>query len=124
MARFGQYPGFSSHGGISIGPAGPVPPAVTGLIAVNAAVYVLQVLMPPERMIENFGLIPALPVITESEEVIFGTCPTGILRSGQPELQRFVRERAPHLDRPDEIPALARRFWQRRGEQGLWAPAF
>src|SRR5687767_8053340 len=59
MARFGQNPGFSSPGGISIGPAGPVPPAVKGLIAVNAAVYVLQVLMPPERMIELFGLIPA-----------------------------------------------------------------
>jgi len=66
----------------------------------------------------------ALPVITTPEEDIATVCPTGFVRSGQPELQRFVRERAPHLDRSDAIPDLARRFWRRLGEQGLWVPAF
>ena len=59
MSQYRYSTPFGSPGGISIGPAGPVPPAVKALIGVNVAVYVLQVLTPADRMIELFGLIPA-----------------------------------------------------------------
>ncbi len=44
--------------GLALGPPGPVPPAVKGLIAVNVAVYVLQILAPRGALIAWFGLIP------------------------------------------------------------------
>lgn len=50
---------FASPGGLTIGPAGPVPPMVRTLIIINVAVYVLQILTPPERMIATFALVPA-----------------------------------------------------------------
>jgi membrane associated rhomboid family serine protease len=59
MTDYGSRYRFAVPGGLSIGPAGPVPPAVKSLIAINVAVYVLQMLVTSERMIELFGLIPA-----------------------------------------------------------------
>jgi hypothetical protein len=79
----------------------------------------------PDRLAAKDPAPPtALPVITTPEEEIANVCPTGFFRSGQPELQSYVQERAPHLDRTHEIPALARRFWRRLGDQGLWVPSF
>lgn len=51
--------GYPSPGTIHIGPAGPLPPVVRGLIAANTAVYLLQLVGPDEFLIELFGLIPA-----------------------------------------------------------------
>jgi len=58
MSSYGSRPRFASPGGLTIGPAGPVPPAVRALIAVNVAVYVAQLLTGNDRLIELFGLIP------------------------------------------------------------------
>jgi rhomboid family protein len=59
MSHSGSRYRFANPGGLSIGPAGPVPPGVRSLIAINVAVYLVQVLTTPERMIGLFGLIPA-----------------------------------------------------------------
>jgi membrane associated rhomboid family serine protease len=59
MSQYGYSSRYGSPGGVSIGPAGPVPTGVKSLIAVNTAVYVAQVLAPAERLIALFGLIPA-----------------------------------------------------------------
>ena len=58
MTQYGSRYRFAAPGGLSIGPSGPVPPAVRTLIAVNVAVYLAQALTGHERMIELFGLIP------------------------------------------------------------------
>jgi len=51
-------PRWPQTGSIQIGPAGPVPPMVKTLIAVNVAVYLLQILAPID-MVRWFSLIPA-----------------------------------------------------------------
>ncbi len=56
MSRYRQ--GITMPSGLSIGPSGPVPPAVKGLIAANVAVYLLQHFMPAGAMIAWFALIP------------------------------------------------------------------
>jgi membrane associated rhomboid family serine protease len=58
MTQYGSRYRFTSPGGLSIGPSGPVPPAVRSLIAINVAVYVAQVLTGHEQLIGLFGLIP------------------------------------------------------------------
>jgi membrane associated rhomboid family serine protease len=58
MTQYGSRYRFAPPGGLSIGPSGPVPPAVRSLIAVNVAVYIAQVFTGHEQLIELFGLIP------------------------------------------------------------------
>ncbi len=55
--RAGSAPGGRGFG---LGPAGPVPPMVKALIAVNFAVYVVQAFGGRFALISNFALIPAL----------------------------------------------------------------
>jgi membrane associated rhomboid family serine protease len=52
--RFGPPPGVS----LSIGPPGPVPPVVRGLIAANLGVYLLTRLLRADGFIDAFALIP------------------------------------------------------------------
>jgi membrane associated rhomboid family serine protease len=59
MMQRRQGYGFPSPGTVHFGPSGPVPRMVKILIAVNLAVYVLQIVMPGDLMISLFGLIPA-----------------------------------------------------------------
>lgn len=53
------YGGGASRPNLRFGPAGPVPPVVARLIAVNVAVYLLQVAT-GDWLVREFGLIPAL----------------------------------------------------------------
>ncbi len=59
MSSYGQRYRFGPPGGLSLGPAGPVPDAVKGLLIANGLVYLLQIVVSHVRMIELFGLIPA-----------------------------------------------------------------
>ncbi len=52
----GAGPGF---GGVRLGPPGPVPAAVKGLLVANVAIYVLQVLA-GNNLISAFALVPSL----------------------------------------------------------------
>ena len=63
-----------------------------------------------------------LPVIERSAEEVEAECRTAGRRVGQPELQAFVRERYPRLDRTRDLPRTAWRMWQRAAELGLWVP--
>ena len=51
--------GLSGPGGVHLGPAGPVPPVVKGLIIANIAVYVLQRLIGGNLLIDLFALYPS-----------------------------------------------------------------
>ncbi|RMF19860.1 MAG: rhomboid family intramembrane serine protease, partial [Deltaproteobacteria bacterium] len=50
--------GIGMPSGLSLGPPGPVPPVVKGLIIANTAVYLLQILTPHYVLVAWFGLIP------------------------------------------------------------------
>jgi membrane associated rhomboid family serine protease len=52
--------GFGPPGGgsVQIGPPGPIPPIVKGLIIANVGVYLLQILAPTNVLIGVFSLIP------------------------------------------------------------------
>jgi phospholipase C len=89
----------------------------------NEASEDLSILLDVDRMANHEPEPPIeLPAIERSEEEILEECSSLGRRSGQPELQRFVRERFPGMDRTSELPELAIRAWQRAGEQGLWVP--
>ncbi len=63
-----------------------------------------------------------LPTIQDSEEDVAAACSRVPRRTGQPELRDLVRATCPQHDRTDDLPNVARRFWNRLGDQGLWVP--
>jgi phospholipase C len=89
----------------------------------NEASQDLSLLLDADRLARNEPEPPiTLPVITRSEEEILEECSSLGGRTGQPELQRLVQDLFPSQDRTSELPSIARRAWQRAGDQGLWVP--
>jgi phospholipase C len=64
-----------------------------------------------------------LPAIGLSEAEIEAQCRTLGQRTGQPELQSLIRGSRPSMDRTADLPDIARRFFRRAGDRGLWVPS-
>jgi phospholipase C len=94
------------------------------LTARDAASASLSEFLDLDRILANQPRAPIqLPAISLSEDDIVAQCERGGWRSGQPELQAAVQAFQPGWDRSADAPAMARDFFRRVGEQGLWVPA-
>lgn len=94
------------------------------LTARNAASNDLTELLDLAAMGSNLPSAPIrLPPIQLSEEEIDAQCAMLGGRTGQPELRGVVRQHSPWLDRTADMPGIARSFFRKTAEQGLWVPA-